>query len=68
MNANENAVAFQTAIASIKLIQASSVLDLTEDDFEFLTRDRVWIATDRSRARPLQYRHQHLYSLNQCLG
>ena len=51
MKANENAVAFQTAIASIKLIQASSVLDLTEDDFEFLTRDRVWIATDRSRAR-----------------
>ncbi|ACY07171.1 D protein [Escherichia phage G4] len=48
---NESAVAFQTAIASIKLIQASSVLDLTEDDFDFLTRDRVWIATDRSRAR-----------------
>ncbi|AUG88359.1 gpD [Escherichia phage EMCL318] len=51
MKANENAVAFQTAIASIKLIRSSSVLDLTEDDFEFLTRDRVWIATDRSRAR-----------------
>ena len=51
MNSNESAVAFQTALASIKLIQASSVLDLTEDDFEFLTSDRVWIATDRSRAR-----------------
>ncbi|QBZ71562.1 external scaffolding protein [Escherichia phage Lilledu] len=51
MNSNESAVAFQTAIASIKMIQASSVLDLTEDDFEFLTGDRVWIATDRSRAR-----------------
>ena len=49
--ANESTVAFATAIASIKLIQASSVLDLTEDDFDFLTRDRVWIATDRSRAR-----------------
>lgn len=51
MNSNESVVAFQTALASIKLIQASSVLDLTEDDFEFLTSDRVWIATDRSRAR-----------------
>ena len=51
MNSNECAVAFLTALASIKLIQASSVLDLTEDDFEFLTSDRVWIATDRSRAR-----------------
>src|SRR5205814_1934850 len=36
---------------SIKLIQASAVLDLTEDDFDFLTSNKVWIATDRSRAR-----------------
>src|SRR5690625_7164015 len=42
---------FQTALASIKLIQASAALDLTEDDFEFLTSNKVWIATDRSRAR-----------------
>src|SRR5437016_13230832 len=28
-----------------------SVLDLTEDDFDFLTSNKVWIATDRSRAR-----------------
>src|SRR5437773_11150751 len=41
----------QTALASIKLIQASAVLDLTEDDFDFLTSNKVWIATDRSRAR-----------------
>src|SRR2546430_11768112 len=33
------------------LIQASAVLDLTEDDFDFLTSNKVWIATDRSRAR-----------------
>src|SRR5437588_595280 len=39
------------ALASIKLIQASAVLDLTEDDFDFLTSNKVWIATDRSRAR-----------------
>src|SRR5258708_40360562 len=37
--------------SSIKLIQASAVLDLTEDDFDFLTSNKVWIATDRSRAR-----------------
>src|SRR5699024_2135588 len=27
------------------------VLDLTEDEFDFLTSNKVWIATDRSRAR-----------------
>src|SRR5207344_3017335 len=47
----EQSVRFQTAFASIKLIQASAVLDLTEDDFDFLTSNKVWIATDRSRAR-----------------
>src|SRR5207253_11364867 len=47
----EQSVRFQTALASIKLIQASPVLDLTEDDFDFLTSNNVWIATDRSRAR-----------------
>src|SRR5258706_15952484 len=47
----EQSVRFQTALASIKLIQASAVLDLTEYDFEFLTSNKFWIATDRSRAR-----------------
>src|SRR5262245_63941626 len=47
----EQSVRFQTALASIKLIQASAVLDLTEDDFDFLTSHKVWLATDRSRAR-----------------
>src|SRR5580658_10982433 len=47
----EQSVRLQTALASIKLIQASAVLDLTEDVFDFLTSDQVWIATDRSRAR-----------------
>src|SRR5258708_8475633 len=46
----EQSVRFQTALASIKLIQASAVLDLTEDDFDFLTTNKVWIATDRARA------------------
>src|SRR5476649_1152722 len=43
----EQSVRFQTALASIKLIQASAVLDLTEDDFDFLTSNKVWIATER---------------------
>src|SRR5947208_12213430 len=47
----EQSVRFQTALASIKLIQASAVLGLTEDDFDFLTCNKVWIATDRSRSR-----------------
>src|SRR5438105_15792720 len=47
----EQSVRFQTALASIKLIQASAVLDLTEDVFDFLTSNKVWIATDRFRAR-----------------
>src|SRR5699024_5883188 len=47
----EQSVRFQTALASIKLIQASAVLDLTEDDFDFLTSNIVCLATDRSRAR-----------------
>src|SRR6056300_1831364 len=47
----EQSLRFQTALASIKLIQASAVLDLTEDDLDFLTSNKVWIATDRSRAR-----------------
>src|SRR5205085_5283452 len=47
----DQSVRFQTALAYIKLIQASAVLDLTEDDFDFLTSNKVWIATDRSRSR-----------------
>src|SRR5207249_4708392 len=47
----EQSVRFQTALASIKLIQASAVLDLTEADFDFLTSNKVWIASYRSRVR-----------------
>src|SRR4051794_41960608 len=47
----EQSVRFQTALASIKLIQASAVLDLTADDFDFLTSNKVWIGAGRSRAR-----------------
>lgn len=44
-------VRFTTALASIKLVSESGLLDLVEEDLEFLTRDTPWINTDRSRAR-----------------
>src|SRR5437773_1588553 len=47
----EQSVRFQTALASIMLIQSSAVLDLTDDDFDCLTSNNVWIDTDRARAR-----------------
>src|SRR2546429_602201 len=47
----EQSVRFQTALASIKLLQASAILDLHEDDFDFLTSNKDCIATDRARAR-----------------
>src|SRR5580765_8778503 len=47
----EQSVCFHTSLASIKLIQASAVLYLTEDDFDFLTSNKVWIATVRFLAR-----------------
>src|SRR5579859_5309248 len=47
----EQAVRLKTAFASNKLIHDSAGLDLTEDDFDFLTSNKGWIATDRSRAR-----------------
>src|SRR5690554_7065587 len=59
-----SSVRFQTALASIKLIQASAVLDLTEDDFDFLTSNKVWIATDRSRARQKIERSEERFSRN----
>src|SRR5437764_179634 len=47
----EQSVRFQTALASIKVISDFAVLDLTEYDFHYLISKKVWIATDRSRAR-----------------
>src|SRR5699024_10716958 len=47
----EQSVRLQIALASIKLIQASAALDLTEDDFDFLTTKHVGLATNPSHAR-----------------
>src|SRR4051812_11601627 len=47
----EQSVRFQTALASIKLIQTSAVLDLTENDLNLLSSKKVWIATYLSCVR-----------------
>src|SRR5262245_60244674 len=47
----EQSVRFQTALASITLIQASAALDLTEANFDFLTSNNFWILTSRSLSR-----------------
>src|SRR5437879_7556297 len=39
------------SVSAFLLNRSSDLLDLTEDDFDFLTSNKVWIATDRSRAR-----------------
>src|SRR5262245_20239335 len=48
---SERSVRYQSALASIMYFQPSVVLYLSEDDFDSLTSNKVWIATDRSRAR-----------------
>src|SRR5262249_19659626 len=42
---------FATFRHQLTIRSYTAVLDLTEDDFDFLTSNKVWIATDRSRAR-----------------
>src|SRR5579863_10724148 len=49
----EQSVRFQTALSSIKLIQASAVLDLTEDDFDFLTSNKVFFFSGYGHPRDL---------------
>src|SRR4051812_49750232 len=51
----EQSVRFQTALASIKLIQASAVLDLTEDDFDFLTSNKDRKSGSAGMPRPISY-------------
>src|SRR5690625_3789299 len=47
----EQSVRFQTALPPLNLIHASAVLDVTDDEFDVLTTNKVWIATDRPRPR-----------------
>lgn len=42
---------YMTSMAAIKMVDSGGFLDLTEDDFAFLTGKNCWIGTERSRAR-----------------
>lgn len=43
-------IRYLTALASIRMIEEGGLLDLTTEDFQFLTMDKPWIGIDRSRA------------------
>ncbi|AXF53133.1 MAG: hypothetical protein [Microviridae sp.] len=42
---------YQASMTAIKLVQDSGYLNLTEEDFEFLTSNKPWIGVERTRAR-----------------
>lgn len=42
---------YMQALAAIKLCEGGGIVDLTQDDFEFLTQSQVWVASQRSRVR-----------------
>lgn len=44
-------IRYLTAMASIKLVEDAALIDLTEEDLEFLQSDKPWMNTERSRAR-----------------
>lgn len=44
-------IRYSAALASIRLSAESGIMDITKEDYEFLTGDTVWTAVDRSRAR-----------------
>lgn len=44
-------VTYATSMAAIRMLNQHAALDMTQDDYDFFTRDQIWLATDRSRAR-----------------
>ncbi|KJP12291.1 scaffolding protein D [Klebsiella aerogenes] len=48
---NQNSIPYLNALASCKLVGQVTMLDLTEDDYEFLSGPTAWTAPQRSRAR-----------------
>lgn len=51
MDLNSNNIRYSTAVASLRLVKNMQVFDMTQDDFNFLTKSDVWVGTDRGRAR-----------------
>lgn len=48
---NVEQIRYAQALASIKLVAEAGMLDLTEEDYEFLTMAKPWVANERSRVR-----------------
>lgn len=44
-------VRYMTSVAALRMMNQSAALDMTPDDYEFFTSDRIWTSVDRSRAR-----------------
>lgn len=44
-------VTYSQALASLKIVDGAGIVDLTDDDYNFLIGDKLWIAADRSRVR-----------------
>lgn len=42
---------FANVLASIKMARDMSYVDLTAEDFDFLTRDRIWSLAEKKKAR-----------------
>jgi len=49
-NTNQG-IHYRNACAAVKLVSASQVLDLTVDDYDFLTGTKLWTAMERSQVR-----------------
>lgn len=44
-------VRYLTALNAINMVKEASLVALEESDFEFLTQEKMWVSTDRARAR-----------------
>lgn len=46
-----NDIRYLTALASIKLVEQAELIDLTTEDYDFLTSGKPWTGKERSLAR-----------------
>ena len=44
-------VSYATSLASLRMIRDVSIMDISEDDFEFIISDGLFLPVDRSRCR-----------------
>lgn len=48
---NVHTARFASVMAAIKMCAKQGIVDLTEDDIDFVTQDKLWVSTERSRVR-----------------